>query len=175
MSTITHVSHELALVTAAVTMSLGTFHLHYNPVRPPSLPDWKLAMQHVTAALQDALILFNFWNLLNFYDALHTILLCHGYNNESQTHGFSSSKGIGDWQALPTNWEAIDGWWIMERPFCLQSVYCLSRLTILQWMVPNPGVSGQGKLDLVGYIQKQDTKLEGMGWIWKKLREQWGK
>lgn len=42
-------------------------------------------------------------------------------------------------------------------------------------MVPNPGLSGQSKLDLVGYIQKQDTKLEGMGGIWEKLREEWGK
>lgn len=82
-------------------------------------------MQHVTVELQDALILFNFWNLLNFYNVLDTSLLCHGYNNKSQNREFSSSKGIRDWQALPTNWEAIDGWWITERPFCLKSVYYL--------------------------------------------------
>jgi hypothetical protein len=40
---------------------------------------------------------------------------------------------------------------------------------------PYPGVSGQYKLDRVGYLQKEDTVLEEVGWILENLGEGWGK
>lgn len=63
----------------------------------------------------------------------------------------------------------VNGFWGRRDHFALWACITLVGWPYSSVPVPYPGGSGQCELDLVGYHQKQDTKLEGVAWVWKKL------
>lgn len=99
---------------------------------------------------------------------MHQILIVMGTTMNHKIMNSTLARGLGTDKPSPLTEKLLiaNRFWGKEQPFFLKSVcsVCYSgRLTSLQWLVSYPEVSGQGKLDLVGCLQNQDTKLEGVG------------
>lgn len=71
----------------------------------------------------------SFLKIINLLDSN-----CRVDCGEAQNHEFYSSKGIGGWQALTSNWGTNDSLWILgkEWPIFFKSM-APRKLTTLQW------------------------------------------